>query len=83
MKESTRAALRSFSQISTWHTTHWADDERFMDFIIEAYRNNDFSIDTDSFREEFGEIGKHLEEKFFELYIQYEQGIALLRRINA
>lgn len=80
MNETTRTALRKFSQVGTWHTIHWADDERFMDFIIAAYRNNDFSISTDEFRAEFEEIGEHQEERLSDLYVQYEQGAALLRR---
>ncbi|MCK4387018.1 MAG: hypothetical protein KAV41_02985 [Candidatus Pacebacteria bacterium] len=80
MKKTTKEKLSYFTDVDTWSSNHGSDDERFFDFIIEAYRNNDYSISMDDYLSVFSNLNNSLEEIARKKYSVYEHGIALLRR---
>lgn len=78
----TREVLKHFTNIDTWHTGHPNDADRFYDFIVTAYRNGDFEVSVEEFEDSFPNINAHLQEYVDKLYIEYETGIAILRKYN-
>ena len=83
MTEQLKEKLQSWSSLKNWHSAHPSDEERFFDFIIEAYnenKKNGLHIDLEEFIEivrdsaKFKLTDKDIEKK----YLEYELGISLL-----
>lgn len=70
--------LTSFSSAANKGSTHWADEERWRKFIIEAYRNSNRpsgSLLNRLLKEELGWSA----ERASDLVIEYEFGLELLK----
>lgn len=92
MKMSTQKSLEDFASHLNWATLGRPEDmERFWDFVIAAYRNNDPDIALDDFlarvkyfqpkEENMIVIKKRLNFLIF-LFSKYEDGITLLKKIE-
>lgn len=80
MTQATKEELKHFTNLDTWSSAHWMDEDRFMDFVCAAYRNGDREISEEEFLDAFPELNKFLREKAEGFYVKYEQGISLLGR---
>lgn len=81
MTEDTKNALKQFANLDTWSSAHWADQDRFENFVIAAYRNGD-DVSSEEFLGFFPELNDYLMEKAMKFYFQYENGKSLLRRFE-
>lgn len=79
MKKSVQDKLEAWASNNNWSVSHPLDDERFWDFVIEAYKNADVGIPEDDF---YGAIVKYCtdEDTLTDYYIKYQNGITLLKR---
>lgn len=81
MNQSTKEKLKNWAENNNWSTSHPLDDERFWDFVIEAYKNGDKSIPETEFYELVATYYQD-EDTLTDFYIKYENGIRLLERTN-
>lgn len=81
MKTNVSEKLEIWASNNNWSVSHPLDDERFWDFVIEAFRSDDTSITEDDF---YGIISKHYsdEDTLTEYYIKYQNGIELLTQFT-
>lgn len=81
MINNTKEKLQLWAEDNNWSAAHPLDMERFWDFVIEAYRNNDHSITEEEFYTIVSSFYND-EDVLTDFYIKYENGIELLRRYN-
>ncbi len=74
MKTNVSQKLEIWASNNNWSVSHPLDDERFWDFVIEAYKSEDTSIPEDDF---YGIISKYYsdEDTLTEYYIKYQNSI--------
>lgn len=82
MQDNTRQKLRLFTENNNWDLTHPSDMERFYEFIIEAYKNNDLEISRDEFLEVINPIYRMTEDELEKWKSRFENGIGLLKVYN-
>lgn len=81
MNQSTKQKLKEWAESNNWSVSHPLDDERFWDFVIEAYKNGDKAISETEFYELVATYYQD-EDTLTDFYIKYENGIKLLDRYN-
>lgn len=81
MKTNVSQKLEIWASNNNWSVSHPLDDERFWDFVIEAYKSEDTSIPEDDF---YGIISKYYsdEDTLTEYYIKYQNSIELLTQFT-
>jgi len=81
MKEDTKEALKQFALLDTLYSGHPADQERFLNFVVAAFRNEERKITHPEFLETIKEIrnGENInEEEISSLYSEYENALDVL-----
>lgn len=81
MNETTKEKLVKWAESNNWSLSHPLDDERFWDFVIEAYKNGDVAIPEAEF---YGLVSGYYndEDTLTDFYIKYENGIELLKQYD-
>lgn len=79
MTDTVLQKLDLWASSNNWNLPHPLDDERFWDFVIEAYKSGDTAIPEDDFYEAIAKYYSD-EDALTESYIKYENGIALLKQ---
>lgn len=79
MTKEVLAKLDLWAVNNNWNLPHPLDNERFWDFVIEAFKRGDLAIPEDDF---YGALVNYCsdEDTLTESYIKYENGIALLKQ---
>ena len=81
MKKNVSEKMQLWASNNNWTASHPLDNERFWDFIIEAFNSDEHQITEDDF---YGALIHYCsdEDILTDNYIRYENGIALLRRFT-
>jgi len=79
MNTPTKEKLRIWAENNNWSNSHPLDEERFWDFVIEAYRNGDKEILENEFYSFLLSFYED-EDTLTEYYLKYKDGIELLSR---
>ena len=79
MNTSTKEKLKLWAENNNWSSSHPIDEERFWDFVIEAYRKGDREIQENEFYSSLTSFYED-EDTLTEYYIKYKDGIELLSR---
>lgn len=81
MKKNVSAKLELWASNNNWMLSHPLDNERFWDFVIEAFKNEEHEITEDDF---YGKLVSYCsdEDVLTKSYVRYQNGIELLKRFN-
>ncbi len=79
MKKNVLEKLNAGASSNNCGVSHPLDDERFYDFVIEAFKGGDTAIPEQDFYEAVSKYYSD-EDALTESYIKYENGIELLRQ---
>ena len=81
MNKNVREKLELWASNNNWSSNHPLDDERFWNFVIEAFHSGEHKITEDDF---YSVLMPHCKDEdiLTENYIRYEDGIELLSQFT-